>query len=405
LWTISKTMSPNTRTHFIQAALFIATVITTTMAGAEWMYGNTFSFVIDFIRSLIKLTSGEEVPFPGEAMGWDHFIKGFQFSIPFLAILTIHEFGHYFTAKIHKVKVTLPYYIPLWFGISQSIGTMGAFIRITSVVRSRLKFFDIGIAGPLAGFVAALVVLWYGFTHLPPPEYIFTIHPEYARYGLSYPQFVYENSAGNIALGDNLLFWFFKTYVADPARLPHAYEMIHYPFIFAGYLALFFTSLNLIPIGQLDGGHILYGLIGKKKFDVVAPVLFGIFVFYAGLGIFRPESFATARDQDFYNQLLYLFFYIYFIYICFRRACDTPTTALMISLIIVVAQFGVSYLRPDMEGYSGFLPFIFILGRFLGIKHPETEQNEPLNLPRILLGVFALIVFIISFSPMPFIIL
>ena len=76
----------------------------------------------------------------------------------------------------------------------------------------------------------------------------------------------------------------------------------------------------------------------------------------------------------------------------------------MLSLIIVVCQFAVSYMRPDWEGYSGFLPFVFILGRFLGIRHPETEENKPLDLPRIILGIFALIIFIISFSPKPFIV-
>ncbi|WP_159466964.1 site-2 protease family protein [Dyadobacter sp. 3J3] len=398
-------MSPNTRTHLIQALLFIATVITTTMAGAEWMFGNVFSFVSTFIHFLVEKTSGASVPETGKPMGWAEFFMGFQFSIPFLAILTIHEFGHYFTAKAHQVKVTLPYYIPLWFGISQSIGTMGAFIRITSVVKSRLKFFDIGIAGPLAGFVAALAVLTYGFTHLPPAEYIFSIHPEYARYGLSYPQFVYENSAGNIVLGDNLLFWFFKNFVADPARMPHAYEIIHYPLLFAGYLALFFTSLNLIPIGQLDGGHILYGMIGKKKFDVVAPALYIVFVFYAGLGMFKAEEFAISSDSVFYEHLLSLVIYIYFLYICLRRISENTSNALMVSLMIVVGQFGLSFLRPEWEGYSGFLPFIFILGRFLGIRHPETEDNQPIGTARIILGIFALIVFIISFSPKPFIVL
>jgi membrane-associated protease RseP (regulator of RpoE activity) len=280
-------MQSSTRTYIIQAVLFIVTVITTTMAGAEWMFGNIFSFVYDFAYFLMGSDAAKaEVPEAAKALGWPQFVQGFHFSIPFLVILTIHEFGHYFVARMHQVKVTLPYYIPFWFGISNSIGTMGAFIRIKSIVRSRLVFFDIGIAGPLAGFIAALVVLWYGFTHLPPPEYIFTIHPEYARYGLSYPQFVYENSAGNIALGDNILFWLFKTYIADPARLPHTYEMIHYPYIFAGYLALFFTSLNLIPIGQLDGGHILYGLIGKKKIQCRGSGTVRYFRFLCGSGTF-----------------------------------------------------------------------------------------------------------------------
>ena len=398
-------MSPNTRTHLIQGLLFLATIITTTMAGAEWMFGNIFSFVSSAVHFLAEKMSGKDIPLTSTPMGWTQFFAGFQFSIPFLAILTIHEFGHYFTAKSHQVKVTLPYYIPMWFGISQSIGTMGAFIRITSVVRSRLKFFDIGIAGPLAGFIAALVVLYYGFTHLPPPEYIFTIHPEYARYGLSYPQFAYENAEGNLALGDNILFWFFKTFVADPARVPHAYEMTHYPYIFAGYLALFFTSLNLIPIGQLDGGHILYGMMGKKKFDFVAPALFVVFIFYAGLGMFRTEDFAINSDSVFYEHLLSLFIYIYFLYICLRKISENPANAIMLSLMIVVAQFGATYMRPDWDGYSGFLPFIFILGRFLGIRHPETEDNKPIGTARMILGIFALIIFIISFSPKPFIVL
>ncbi len=395
-------MQSNSRTYLIQGLLFIATVITTTMAGAEWIHGNTFSFVFDFFK-LIGGESHELKAASEKAMGWKEFYQGFHFSIPFLAILTIHEFGHYFTAKAHQVKVTLPYYIPMWFGLSQSIGTMGAFIRITSIVKSRLKFFDIGIAGPLAGFFAAMAVLWYGFTHLPPLEYIYSIHPEYERFGSSYGKFVYENSSGNIALGDNILFWLFKNYVADPELLPHPYEMIHYPYIFAGYLALFFTSLNLIPIGQLDGGHILYGLIGKKRFDVVAPTLFGFFIFFAGLGTFRPESFAINSDSVFYEQLIYLFFYTYFIFLCFRKTCDAGSTAWMISLIIVVGQFAVSYIRPDWSGNQGFLLFAFIIGRFLGVKHPDTEDSRPLDTPRIIMGIFALIVFILTFTPYPFI--
>lgn len=398
-------MQSNTRTHVIQAALFIITIITTTMAGAEWMFGNIFGFVYDMLFFLIGKPDGKEVPIPTKPMGWAEFVQGFHFSIPFLLILTIHEFGHYFVAKAHKVKVTLPFYIPLWFGISQSIGTLGAFIRIKEVVKSRVKFFDIGIAGPLAGFVAALAVLWYGFTHLPPPDYIFKIHPEYERFGLNYPQFAYENPAGNLILGDNILFWFFKNYVADPARLPHAYEIIHYPYLFAGYLALFFTSLNLIPIGQLDGGHILYGMIGKKRFDIVAPVLFGIFAFYAGLGVFRTESFATGSDAVFYERLFYLAIYVYFLYICFKRAFESPSTALMISLLIVVGQFAVTYVRPDWDGSVNLLPFVLILGRFLGIRHPDTEDNTPLDSRRMILGVIAFVIFVISFSPTPFIII
>ena len=247
------------RKYFIHSILFILTLATTTAAGAEWIYGRLF----------VPSSSGTP-------MGWAEFFTGLNFSIPFLTVLTVHEFGHYFVARANKVRVTLPYYIPLWLGFAQSIGTMGAFIRIEDPISSRRKYFDIGVAGPLAGFVVAVVLLWYGFTHLPPIDYIFTIHPEYKKYGLRYGEFVTLNLAkGNtsaVALGNNLLFWFFKTYVADQSLLPHPYEMVHYPYLLAGYLSLFFTSLNLIPIGQLDGGHVLYAMIGRKRFNALAPV-------------------------------------------------------------------------------------------------------------------------------------
>ncbi|KJH69333.1 peptidase M50, partial [Aliterella atlantica CENA595] len=162
-------MTSRTKTYLLHGGLFLITLITTTMAGAEWMFGRLF------------------IPLEGmKTLGWNEFLAGFQFSIPFLSILTVHEFGHYIVARANRVRVTLPFYIPIWLGIGQGIGTLGAFIRIQDYINSRRKYFDIGVAGPLAGFALALVVLWYGFTHLPPPEYIFTIHPEYQKWGLAY---------------------------------------------------------------------------------------------------------------------------------------------------------------------------------------------------------------------------
>ncbi len=357
------------------------------MAGAEWMFGRLF------------------IPVEGmKTLGWSEFVAGLQFSVPFLAILTVHEFGHYFVARANRVRVTLPYYIPLWLGIGQSIGTLGAFIRIKDYINSRRKYFDIGIAGPLAGFVLALIVLWYGFTHLPPPEFIFSIHPEYEKWGLDYGQFAYQNlpPGGAVGLGNNLLFNFFKTTVADPARVPHAYEMVHYPYLLAGYLALFFTSLNLIPIGQLDGGHILYALIGRERFRWVAPALFIVFAFYAGLGVFKPADFAVPSDEVFYRKLGYFGLYVGFLCLAFSRISENRLTSLIIALSVVVAQLLVSALLPDVEGYSSFLVFVFVLGRFLGIYHPETELQEPLDTKRKVLGWLALLVFVLCFSPKPF---
>ncbi|UHG90226.1 site-2 protease family protein [Spirosoma oryzicola] len=382
-------MRQRTKTYLLQGGLFLITLITTTMSGAEWMYGRLF---IPF----------ENMP----TLGWKEFVDGFQFSIPFLAILTVHEFGHYFTARANNVRVSLPYYIPLWLGIGQSIGTLGAFIRIKDYINSRRKYFDIGIAGPLAGFVLALVVLWYGFSHLPPPEFIFTIHPEYQKWGLDYGQYAYQNlpPGGAVGLGDNLLFTFFKTYVADPARIPHRYEMIHYPYLLAGYLALFFTSLNLIPIGQLDGGHILYALIGRDLYRWVAPSLFIVFAFYAGLGVFKPSDFALANDDAFFSELVSFGLYITFLYLAFSRISESRMTSLLITLSVVVMQLIFSWIQPQWEGYSGFLVFVFVLGRFLGVYHPETELQEPLDTKRKVLGWLALLVFILCFSPKPFLI-
>jgi len=379
-------MTPRTRTRLIQLGLFILTLISTTLAGAEWMSGR---LVID----------------PVNGLSWPAIFAGLHYSLPFLGILTIHEFGHYITARLKRVQVTLPYYIPLWFGLGQSLGTLGAFIRIKDYISSRKTYFDIGIAGPLAGFVAALGVLWYGFTHLPPPEHIFTIHPEYRQYGLAFGQYAYRNLPPEslFQLGDNLIFWFFKTYVADPALLPHPYEMIHYPYLLAGYFALFFTSLNLIPIGQLDGGHILYGLIGRRAFRVVAPVLFVGFVFYAGLGLFKPSDFAQGNDELFLSELGKLAFYVFVLYLSCQRLTESRMTALLIALAIVTGQLVTSYLRPDWEGYAGFLLFILVLGRFLGIHHPDTEEDEPLGPGRQILGWLALLVFVLCFSPKPFI--
>jgi len=149
-------MNPNVKTVLIHSSLFIVTFITTTLAGAEWTHGKSVLF--------------------GE-FTWQDFASGLPYSISFLAVLTVHEFGHYFTAMYHRVRASLPYFIPLP-PIPMMFGTLGALIRLRERVTTTTKNFDIGIAGPLAGFVTAVILLWYGFTHLPPPEYIFTIHPE-----------------------------------------------------------------------------------------------------------------------------------------------------------------------------------------------------------------------------------
>ncbi|MDX2195788.1 MAG: site-2 protease family protein [Cytophagales bacterium] len=372
------------RVIIFQIVLFILTLITTTLAGAEWIYGRYF-----FLNE--------------KGFGWNDWIDtekiiySLNFSVPFLLILTVHEFGHYFTAQWYKVKVTLPYYIPLWFGLGSSIGTMGAFIKIKEQLKSRKQYFDIGIAGPLSGFVVALIVLAYGYTHLPPAEYIFSIHPEYQKYGLEYAQYVYTNVEGRFYLGKNLLFWLIETYLApNKALIPNAYEMMHYPFLFAGYLACFFTALNLMPIGQLDGGHILYGLVGGRYHAVVSVILFIIFVFYAGLGIVTPAGLVNIFDT---KTVLYLIF----LYFMFSKIGGTFARTFILAFGVMTAQLATTYFFPQAIGYNGWLLFAMLLGRFLGVFHPPVEDNSPLDSKRKLLGWISLIIFILCFTPAPFV--
>ncbi|MEA5403419.1 site-2 protease family protein [Arcicella sp. DC2W] len=383
--------------EIIQAVLFIVTLITTTLAGAEAMTAKAFFFV----------------PEPYLLHFPDDFWQGLNFSLPFLGILTCHEFGHYFTARYYKIRTSLPYYIPMFLSIFSAIniGTLGAVIRITGKTRSRKQYFDIGIAGPLAGFVVALVVLYYGFTHLPPFEHIFSIHPDYQQFGKNYPSEVMRIPKfmnGQTVLGDNLLFKFFKNYVADPNLLPPNFEIMHYPLIWAGYLSLFFTALNLFPIGQLDGGHILYGLIGKKNFNIVSPIIFIAFAFFAGYGMFTIEDIKNIGATGYYQSesdfFTWLLAYVLFLRICFSRISDNQLTSWVLSLSVVVGQLLLTYIPSiaNIQGFSGFLPFLFLLGRFLGIYHPEVEIDEPLDFKRKLLGWLSLIIFILCFTPYPF---
>src|SRR5690606_37882 len=144
--------------YFKHGLLFFLTFIATTLAGGELLYG----------RSVLS----SEKP-----LTWEFFFLSMQYSIPFVGILLVHELGHLLTSIHHRVKSSLPYFIPAWFAsLMFSIGTFGAVIQIKGFIDSRKKFFDIGVAGPLAGFVLAFFVLWYGFTNLPEPSYIYQIH-------------------------------------------------------------------------------------------------------------------------------------------------------------------------------------------------------------------------------------
>ncbi len=368
----------------LHAGLFLITFVTTTIAGSEWVYGK-YILAPDYT--------------------WADFVSGMSYSIPFLLILTVHEFGHYFMAIHYKVRTTLPYFIPLP-PFQLMLGTLGAVIRLKSPVHTKQQNFDIGIAGPLAGFVVAFGILWYGFATLPPPEYVFQFHPEYAQYGLDYANFVYlpENlpkGTIDIITGKNLLFLFFEKFVADPARIPNGHEIIHYPFLFAGFLSLVFTSINLLPIGQLDGGHVVYGLLGFRGHRQVASVVFILFLFFAGLGVVVP---AKTLEFPFDINIPYpmsIPFFVGFIYICLTGLKWKWQNQLMAAVIMFSVQYLLVIVFPGVSGYPGWLLFALLIGRFMGILHPPSEIEAPLTRERKIFGWIALGVFIICFTPAP----
>lgn len=355
--------------------LLILTLGATTLSGAEWVYGKSV------------LGSGET------QLTWPYFWKAMLFSVPFIGTLFIHEMGHLLVSIQNKVKCSLPYFIPAWFGFigAPSIGTLGAIIQMKGFINSRRKFFDIGIAGPLAGFVIALGVLIYGFSTLPDLAYLHDIHPEYAD-----PEFTgYGDDVLNFELGNNLLFMFLEGIFADPERMPAMSEVIHYPFLFAGYLSLFFTALNLLPIGQLDGGHVIFGLFPKRHREI-SLVAYVLFLAYAGLGVITP--FMDANDL-----LIRIPLYVGFLYICFHKTGLSAKNKLTTALSLAALQYAVSFIKPEWEGYQGWLFFAFLLGRVMGTSHPEVTGFRTLDTKRKVLGWLAILIFLLCFSPKPFI--
>ncbi len=370
----------------IQVVLFLLTLVTATIAGAEWVFG----------KSIYAVGEGDSLTLNSQ-YSWANFFSGLPFSLSFLLILSVHEFGHYFTARFHQIKTSLPYYIPLP-PFPMLLGTLGALIRIRQRIPTSTKNFDIGIAGPLAGFMAALIILCYGFINLPPPEYIFQIHPEYKQFGLGYASHVYTaefmKGALDIFMGSNLLFQFMSETLADPARMPNGHEVMHYPFLFAGYLSLVFTAINLMPIGQLDGGHVVYGLFGAKGHRWIASSVFIAFVFFAGVGIVRPGHLAD-------NPLWHIPLYLGFLYFTCRGLGFETKTTIIVSLTIFLLQYFLVMIRPDLNGFQGWLLFAFILGRFIGVRHPGAEVEEPLTDGRKILGWIALVILVLCFTPNP----
>jgi membrane-associated protease RseP (regulator of RpoE activity) len=210
------------RIHWV---LFISTIFTTLLAGAMMEGASVFNNPLDIL-------------------------KGFPFSMTLMLILGTHEFGHYYYAQKHKVDATLPYFLqapPFLF----LIGTFGAFIKIKSPIYKKDALLQIGAAGPIAGFIIAVPSLLIG---------------------LKLSNVVEKVDINNaIMLGDSLLMKFL-TWMTYPNLLETQDIMLH-PMAFAGWIGLLVTMLNLLPIGQLDGGHIAYAMLGKKQ-NIIGKLAF-----------------------------------------------------------------------------------------------------------------------------------
>jgi membrane-associated protease RseP (regulator of RpoE activity) len=241
----------------------------------------------------------------------DGLIEGAVYSFTVLSILGAHEMGHYIACRWYGVRATLPYFIPVPL---PPVGTFGAFIKIKSPIPSRRALFDIGIAGPLAGFIFAM-----------PAAFI-------AHY-FAVPSSLSEVPEGAITIHSPLLFQFFE-------RMFNLPEVELNPVWWAAWIGVFMTALNLLPVGQLDGGHVTYAVFGRRGHRLTAWV-----------------SYIS---------------------------------------VIALAVYSVK------SGAWNWVVFAALLTLVIRVGHPPVvDEREPLGLARILVAIIGLLVFALSFLPLP----
>jgi len=254
---------------WLHIILFVVTFISTLSVGA--LQTQTIE---DIIKNPLKI------------------LNGLPFSLSLMLILLCHELSHYLASRKHHVRATLPYFIPA----PTLIGTFGAFIKMKSPIPTREALVDIGASGPIAGFIVSLLAVILG---LPQSRII-------AAKGLE----------GGLALGDSLLFSFLSRLLLG--EIPESYDVLLHPIAFAGWIGFFVTALNLIPVGQLDGGHVAYAILGEKhenisKILVLSMIILG-FLFWEGwiiwailliiLGLRHPPVLYWETPLDKKRQLI-----------------------------------------------------------------------------------------------------
>jgi len=259
--------------------LFVLTVISVMLAGAQ-----------------------PEGPMPNDFMGQvlilaKSILTGWPFAVSLLGILLTHELGHYFMSRYHKTPATLPYFIPLPFSL---LGTMGAAIIMRGTPKNKRVLFDIGVAGPIAGLIVAIPVLFLGLklstlgTIDPSPNgfiegnsllYLFA---KFVTFGQLLPSPVEPQG---------FLYWLRYFFTGGPVPFGGTDVFIH-PVAFAGWAGILVTALNLIPAGTLDGGHVVYGLFGdkaRKAFPFIIGILAVLGIFWSGWWLWAALLFWLGR--------------------------------------------------------------------------------------------------------------
>jgi len=255
-------------------------------------------------------------------------------ALPLLGILVIHELGHYIAARLHGVPASLPFFVP--FPFLSPFGTMGALITMDDRIRSRKALLDIGAAGPIAGMLVAVPVLCLGLAWSP----------------------VTPRSLSNYTQeGQSLLYWLLKRLVLGP--IPDNHDVELHPMAFAGWGGLYLTMLNLLPWGQLDGGHIAYALLGKSQHRIATWVRRGLLVVFL------------------YNAVIFV------VPVLLGRSNQ--------SLLMAI---GASASWLVLYGITGWM------ARISGADHPPFDEGE-LDGRRRGVAVLCLVLFVLLFMPTP----
>lgn len=314
--------------YWLHIVLFLLSLFTTTIAGVAWVGFDPFDL--------------------------QNFDKGLMYGTMLLLFLTNHEFGHFITARLNNVSATLPFYIPfpgMLLGVGPNFGTFGAVIKTRSRIPSRRVMFDIGVAGPIAGFVVCLAILIVGFMTLPGVEYLQSIHPDYPNNIAQGP---------SLTFGKTLLYSLCERVFANPnGYIPPMTEVYRYPLLCVGWFGLFVTALNLLPIGQLDGGHLVYGMFGSRIHSLVGKVT-AIILFLISI----PDSVASLAQSGMF---------------------DMP-----------------AWLQPlVISGGSTWFVWAIIAAFLMRFKHPPSEDESKLDPKRFGIGLLTILIFILCFTPSP----